>query len=148
MSSSATDFFSIDLKVHNIEKATSLNLTKDFFKLAIPILLSNISGAVVLMINTAIVALREDETQLAAVGVGNLSTLILIVTVLMGLNSTQDTITSVAYGSGNLKLCGVYLNRGAFIMTLFFIPLALIPTLRGEQILIYLGQDREVSRLA
>ena len=67
---------------------------------------------------------------------------------MMGLNAGQDTLTSQAFGNGNLKLCGVYLNRGAFILTLVFIPLALIPSLRAEQILIQLGQDKEVSHLA
>ena len=73
---------------------------------------------------------------------------IVIVSVMMGLNSGQDTLTSQAYGNGNLKLCGVYLNRGAFILTLIFIPLAIIPSVRAEQILILLGQDKEASHLA
>ena len=33
-------------------------------------------------------------------------------------------------------------------MTIFFIPLALVPTLKGEQLLIMSGQDHKVSHLA
>jgi len=100
------------------------------------------------MVNAAVAASLNDETQLAAVGVGNVCSFIVIVSVMMGLNSGQDTLTSQAYGNGNLKLCGVYLNRGAFILTLVFIPLAIIPSTRAEQILILMGQDKEVSHLA
>ena len=86
--------------------------------------------------------------MLAAVGVGNVCSFIVIMSVIVGLNSGQDTLTSQAFGNGNLKLCGIYFNRGAFILTIVFTLLALIPSLWAEQILIQLGQDKEVSHLA
>jgi len=38
----------------------------------------------------------------------------------------MDTLISQAAGAGNLELCGVYLNRGRYVMTIFFIPLCTI----------------------
>ena len=64
-----------------------------------------------------------------------------------GLNAAQETLTSQAYGSGNLRLCGLYLNRGRFILTTFFIIFAILPSMFAEQIFLALKQDPEVSRL-
>lgn len=44
-------------------------------------------------------------------------------------------------------MCGVYLNRGRLILTLFLIPLAFIPLNFGESILIAVGQDPEVAKM-
>lgn len=85
---------------------------------------------------------------MAAVGVGNVCCFIFVISILTGLNSAQETLTSQAFGSGNLKLCGVYLNRGRLILTAFFLPLALLPAAFAESILLSLGQDAAVSHLA
>ena len=44
----------------------------------------------------------------------------------VGLNGALETLVSQSYGSGNLKLCGVYLNRGRFVLLCSFIPVAVI----------------------
>ena len=43
-----------------------------------------------------------------------------------------------------MELCGVYLNRGRYILTLIFIPLSII-LLKIEGLLIAVGQDPDVS---
>ena len=43
-----------------------------------------------------------------------------------GLNSALETLVSQAYGAKNLYLCGVYLQRGRVIITLFYIPIMMI----------------------
>lgn len=63
----------------------------------------------------------------------------LILSVMIGLNAAQETLTSQAFGAGNLQLCGLYLNRGRFILTAFFIPLATIVMLFAENILNAIG---------
>ncbi len=54
---------------------------------------------------------------------------------------------SQAYGCGQLKLAGNYYNRGKFIMTACYIPLAVLLSF-SESILIALGQDVLVAHYA
>ena len=58
--------------------------------------------------------------------------------VLAGVNCAQETLVSTAFGQGQLKLCGVYLNRGRVIMSVVYLPLALLLSF-SYQILITLG---------
>ena len=46
--------------------------------------------------------------------------------IIYGLNSSVDTLVSQAAGGGNLELCGVYLNRGRYIMTCAFVPISIV----------------------
>jgi Na+-driven multidrug efflux pump len=65
--------------------------------------------------------------------------------ILLGMNAALDTLVSQAAGAGQLEKCGVFLNRGRFIMTVAFIPLALL-TFKIESIMVQLGQDKEVAK--
>jgi len=122
-------------------------MVKYFFKLSFPVILSNFVGYSVLLINSAIASKLNDSASLAAVGLGNVTSWIFIVSILVGLNSGQETLTSQAYGSGNFRLCGVYLNRGALVLIAFFIPLTL-PGVFAERLFLALGQNPDVARLA
>ena len=51
---------------------------------------------------------------------------------------------SQAFGAGQLKLCGAYLNRGRLINTVIFIPLAFLLCF-SKPFLTNIGQDPEVS---
>ena len=46
-----------------------------------------------------------------------------------------------------MHLCGVYLNRGRIILTVIFLPLVFF-MIYSEEILILLGQDKDVSKYA
>ena len=118
-----------------------------FFKLAVPSIITNFMGQLTMFINTGFAGRMNDPTKLAAVGLGSVCTTIMIAGFLIGVNSAQETLTSQAFGAGNIHLCGVYLNRGRYIIIFFFLILAIIPACFAEDILIALGQDREVSRL-
>lgn len=123
-------------------------MLKYFFKLSMPMILSNFTGYLILPINSAMAGRFEDSKALAAVGLGNVCSFIFIISIVTGLNSGQETLTSQAFGSCNYRLCGIYLNRGAIVLLLFFVPLALVPATCAERIFLILGQDEEVSRLA
>ena len=101
--------------------------------------LSNVIGQLIFLINAIFAGHMQDEVKLAAVGLGEVCTHMLVLSLLVGLNATQETLTSHAYGSGQLKLCGVYLNRGRFINLAFFLPLALTLVTFAEPLLIALG---------
>ena len=67
---------------------------------------------------------------------------------LSGFNSAQASLTSQAFGANRLHMCGVYLNRGRIIQTLSFVAIAIWPLIFGETVLVAIGIDAEVSRLA
>jgi len=52
----------------------------------------------------------DNEELVAAVGLGNVIINCFVISIFWSLNSSIDTLASQAYGAGNLKLCGVYLN--------------------------------------
>ena len=65
----------------------------------------------------------------------------------VGLNGALETLVSQSYGSGNLKLCGVYLNRGRFVLLCSFIPVAVILS-NAQYILVAIGQNPQVANYA
>jgi MATE family multidrug resistance protein len=88
-----------------------------------------------------------SKEMLAGVGLGEVALSFLGQVFLMGLNNGIQTLVAQAHGGGNLHLCGVYLNRGRFLITVFIIPLAIL-LLKTEPILVYLGQDEKSSYFA
>lgn len=71
-----------------------------YAKITVPITLSNLIGQMILFMNTVFAGQMNDEVSLAAVGLGEVCTHILVLTFLIGLNNTQETLTSQAFGSG------------------------------------------------
>ena len=100
-----------------------------------------------LTINAVFAGRMNDPVLLATMGLSNVIFFMMVLSLMIGINSAQETLTSQAFGFGNKSLCGVYLNRGRLILTLFFIPLAVVPMAFGENILLALGQDPEVAKL-
>ena len=90
------------------------------------------------MVNLIFLGHLNQPELLAGVGTGNMTQNMLGLSVIIGFNGALETLVSQAYGSGNLKLCGVYLNRGRFILIAAFIPVILILQ-RTEQILVFIG---------
>ena len=123
-------------------------MVKTFLELGVPASISNLLEIAGLTVTQIIFAgTLEDPINLAAVGLASTVCMMMVFSVLIGLNTAQDTLASQAFGSGNFRLCGLYLNRGHFILVAFFIPLASIMGVFGEQILLLTGQDTEVSSL-
>jgi Na+-driven multidrug efflux pump len=99
------------------------------------------------VINAIFVGQLNDPAKLAGVGMANMTLNLLAFSPLMGMNSVLETLVSQAFGSGNLYMCGVYLNRGRFLTTCFFIPVMFV-LLNTDHILIAMGQDIEVAGYA
>ena len=58
--------------------------------------------------------------------------------IVLGFNGAMETLVSQANGSGNIALCGVYLNRSRFVLLLSFIPISMV-LFQSEAILVYVG---------
>lgn len=94
-----------------------------------------------------IIGMLNDTTILAATGIGYIILLIFALSTSMGLNTALETLVAQAYGADQLDLCGKYLNKQRFILVLWFMPLLFFLSY-SESMLLWLGQDPEVSRLA
>ena len=121
------------------EKVTLARMAKVFCKQAVPAICTNLLGYVTVVANTIFAAKMNDPVKLAVIGLSNVYHNIMILSLLIGLNSAQETLTSQAYGRGDLHLCGVYLNRGLFVLITFFFTCALGPALLAEKIFLAIG---------
>ena len=121
------------------EPMTAGQMTSLIFKLAVPAIFTNVMGFLAMLVNTVFAGRMDDPAKLAAVGLTNVVVGTMILSLMNGLNSAQETLTSQAFGAGNRHLCGIYLNRGRCILITFFVPLALLPALFARQILIAIG---------
>mmetsp|Transcript_29730 Transcript_29730/g.36898 ORF Transcript_29730/g.36898 Transcript_29730/m.36898 type:complete len:83 (-) Transcript_29730:1128-1376(-) len=74
----------------------------------------------------------NDTVNVAVVGLATSFTAIMMLAILIGLNTAQESLTSQSFGAGNLRLCGLYLNRGSFILITFFVPLAVLTAMFSE----------------
>lgn len=72
---------------------------------------------------------------------------VFVFAVAFGLNGTIESFVGWAYGSNQLKECGMHLNRGRVIVTTLLIP-TFIMFIWIDRILIALAQDEAVSRIA
>ena len=99
------------------------------------------------LINISIIGRVGDTVALAAVSLGNIIIIMFVMSVMQGMNTALETLVSQAYGAGEMRLCGEHLNRMRLILLIMFIPVCLTLTF-SEQILLFLRQDPEVSRVA
>jgi MATE family multidrug resistance protein len=95
------------------------------------------------IINLIFVGHMNDAKLLAGVGMGNLIVSVFGISLFIGLNGALETLVSQAFGNNNMKLCGIYLNRGRFMLLLLNIPIVYI-LCNAEAILLLLKQDPRV----
>ena len=69
-------------------------MLKMFLKLAIPGITQDVLAYLMITMNSVFAGRMGDPSVLAAVGVGNVVVLIMLITMLMGQNAAQDTLTS------------------------------------------------------
>ena len=80
----------------------------------------------------------------AAIGLGNMVLNTFCVSVAIGFNGALDTLVSQAFGNGQYRMCGVYMNRARVINVAFFVPICIVLFLT-EEILLAFGQDSETA---
>ncbi|KAF0354930.1 MATE efflux family protein [Gigaspora margarita] len=84
------------------------------------------------------------QTELAGLALGTMFAAITCWSIGFGATAALDTLCPQGYTSGNPKMAGIYTQRAIIVMMLGFMPIGII-WLFSEQILIYLGQDAELS---
>ena len=97
------------------------------------------------MVNLIFVGHLNDEKILAGVGLGIMLQNVFGLSIVLGINGAIETLVSQAYGNGNLHLCGIYLNRGRFVVLLTFIPLVAL-LCNTENILVLINQNAEIAK--
>jgi MATE family multidrug resistance protein len=124
-------------------------MTKHFVRLAGPSIITNIFSYMVMTVNTIFAGQFKEESaaKLAGVGLGSMILGMFCRHVLAGINCAQETLVSQAYGNGQLKLSGIYYNRGFFIMSLVYVPLAVLLSF-SFPFLIAIGQNEAVATYA
>ena len=113
-------------------------------KIGVPSIVSMCSALFIETINSAYVGHLGSEDIMAGVGMANMYMNITCLSVLFGINMTLDTVVSQAFGFGDYRMCGVYLNRSRIIITLIIIPLSLF-LLQTETIFNLVGFDKNAS---
>ena len=83
----------------------------------------------------------NDTAMLAGIGLGNMSFNLFAMSFAESFNSSIDVLGSQAYGAGNLRLCGIYLNRGRLISMLIMAPCLLV-LMNIKHFYLAMGQDK------
>ena len=115
-----------------------MNILKDIIKSAVPASVGSVFFLLLETINLVFIGHLNDPVKLAAVGMGNIIINMCAVGPYVGINSSLETLVSQAYGANNMRLCGVYLQRGRVMNLVMYIPIFMLLIFSG-QILRMLG---------
>jgi MATE family multidrug resistance protein len=122
--------------------------TIEVVKASVPTILSNIFFMLVQMQNIYFMGHYSSDSQLmASVGMGNMLTNVVCLATCLGFNGTIETFVSQSFGAGSKYMCGVQFNRGRIIITIVFIPLAIL-LFFSDTILIACLQDPTISTIS
>ena len=122
-------------------------ITSTFLNLTIPNIITNLLGFLCNVTLVVFAGRMNDPIYVAVVGLCSTCCAVMAKSLMIGLNCAQEMLTSQAFGAGNKRLCGIYLNRGMFVLLAFFIPVAFVPSLFAESIFKSIGIDPRVADL-
>lgn len=105
---------------------TNSEVAKLFFSIVIPTLTQNALGFILLIINLYFVGLLNNAAMTAGFGLATTFIHVCGMSLMIGTNCTQETLTSQAFGAGELVRCGILLNRGRLILLAMSVPISLL----------------------
>ena len=112
---------------------------KDFLSVATPAIISRLSLQTNI-ICVAVASRLENRAQLAGMGLAFAMQSICAIYFMVGFLVPLETLTTQAFGAGNLAKCGVYLNRALILTHIAIIPIFTL-LLNQRSILKYFDQD-------
>ena len=121
-------------------------ISKEVFKLALPVIVSNLSRVLMSMVDVAMVG-RLGAEALAATGMGAMLFWGALSFVL-GIRTGVQTLVSRRLGQKIDKECGTALHNGLFMATLYALPISLAGWLWAKDIIPFFIQDITATRLA
>ncbi|ODQ81328.1 hypothetical protein BABINDRAFT_33867 [Babjeviella inositovora NRRL Y-12698] len=86
--------------------------------------------------------------ELSGVTLASLTASITCIAAIQGLATCLDTLCPEAYGSGNLRLVGVYFQRCTALILTAYVPVALLWWIYAERALVYIVPETEVAILS
>jgi len=91
-----------------------------------PSVLTLIMSEMMWQINIIYVGKLGDELKLGGIGLANSLFCSIPLAVTYGISGVLETLVSQAYGNKQYYLCGIYLNKQIFIVTILFIPIGFV----------------------
>ena len=110
---------------------------KEFLSVAVPAIISRLSFQAGIF-SVAVVSKFQNKAQIAGVGLAFAMMNICSIYFMTGFLVPIDTLSSQAYGAGDMKKCGVLLNRAMLLTHIAMIPV-LILLLNQRSILTFLN---------
>ena len=98
-------------------------------------------------VNIAFIGHLNNPAMVAGMGLSCLYITLVCYSIFVGFNYLIGTLSSQAYGKGDLHLVGVFLNKGRIVAVIIFIP-QLVLMLFTEIVLLKLGMDPEACKYA
>ena len=120
---------------------------KSILKILLPSVLCNLLMKVQEIVNLIFVGHSNNSQMIAAVGLGNALLDIMGLSIIIGMNGALNTLSSQSAGAQRIDMCQTYLKRGKVVLTMCFVPIAILLT-QSERILLMAGQDKAVARYA
>jgi Na+-driven multidrug efflux pump len=120
-------------------------IVKSILKIAIPSLMTLVLGELIWITNITYCARLGDEHMLSGLGLAFSLSVAIPLSLTYGLSGVLETLVSQAYGSKQLHLCGVYLNKQIFIIACLFFPIGLLLFNIKFFLVNYFGQNETTS---
>jgi Na+-driven multidrug efflux pump len=83
---------------------------KDILEIGVPSIFSMVLNLFIEVLNSGFVGHVGKEEVMAGVGMANMFMNVACLSLLFGMNMVLNTLASQAYGFGNLRMCGIFLN--------------------------------------
>ncbi|ETV96278.1 hypothetical protein H310_10451 [Aphanomyces invadans] len=120
------------------------------YRLAYPVVLTYVLELTPGLVSLVLVGQMAAEDTKRFVDAAALSVMYLNLTALsvgIGLATAMDTLCAQAYGAGNLRHIGLYLQTGTVVLGAAFVPIFLA-NFYSADILVYLNQPEDVAALS
>ena len=98
----------------------------EIFKITVPAIITCVLLRAQDTVNLIFLGHLKDKDLIAGQGLGYSYLNVMGNIMVMGLLMAMDTLISQAKGVANIEMCGVYLNRARFVVTLIYIPMFII----------------------